>query len=308
MAREVAASLRDRPPWLPSTYFYDDRGSALFEAITRLAVYYPTRTEAAILDARADDLVGPVAPREVLELGSGSGRKTRRIVEAARRAGRLERLAFFDVHRAGLAAALAAHAAPGLALRGYVGDFTTDLGAVAPAPGRLVVFLGGTVGNLHPDLEVPAFLRRVRGLLEDDGALLLGVDLEKDVGVLERAYDDPEGVTAAFNRNVLHVVNRVLGADFAPDTFAHVAFWDPARRWIEMQLRATVAARVVVPRAGVAITLAPGDRLRTEISAKYTRASLEARLPGTGLRLEAWTTDPQGAFALARLRPDPRGL
>jgi L-histidine N-alpha-methyltransferase len=305
MAREVRASLSATPPWLPCKYFYDDRGSALFDEITRLPEYYPTRTEAAILAAHVDELVGPAAPRELLELGSGSGTKTRRIVEAARRAGRLERMTFLDVHGAGLVAALSPFAAiaPEIALRGLVGDFATDLDAVAPTPARMVVFLGGTIGNLHPDREVPAFFRSVRRLLDDDGCLLLGVDLEKDVATLERAYDDARGVTAAFNRNVLRVVNHALGADFVPDDFAHVAFYDRVHRWIEMRLRATKPCRVRVPRAGVELALAPGDDVRTEISCKYTRSSLEARLAGTGLAIDRWITDARGWFAVARLRP-----
>jgi L-histidine N-alpha-methyltransferase len=305
MAREVRASLSASPRWIPSKYFYDDRGGALFDEITRLPEYYPTRTEAAILEACADEVAREVRPRELFELGSGSGVKTRRIVEAARRVGSLERLTFFDVHASVLASSLRAIGAdaPGLALRGWVGDFGTDLAHVPPEDDRLALFLGGTIGNLDPADEVPALLAAVRGLLGARSAFLLGVDLEKDPAELHAAYNDSRGVTADFNRNILRVVNARLRADFVPERFEHVAFYDRERRWIEMRLRATEACRVRVRGAGLDLSIEKGEEIRTEISCKYTRASLESRLSGAGLAIERWFTDARSRFAVALLRP-----
>lgn len=303
MARDVRAGLGDDPPWLPSKYFYDDAGSALFERITTLPEYYLTRAEAEILAAEADAILAAARPREIFELGSGSGRKTRRLVEAGRRAGTLEAVTFFDVHRASLEASLSSlsRAFPDLALSGLVGDFERDLARVPARDGRMAMFLGGTIGNLHPDREVPRLLRDVAGLLGAGGSFLLGVDLEKDPAALEAAYDDPQGVTAEFNRNLLRVVNRGLAGDFVPGDFAHVSFYDRERRWIEMRLRATKPCRVRLPGAGLDLSFRSGDEIRTEISCKYTRASLERLLSGSGLSLSRWATDPQSRFALAVL-------
>jgi L-histidine N-alpha-methyltransferase len=307
MAREVAHSLRDRPPWLASKWFYDDRGSQLFERITLLPEYYLTRAEAEILEDHAEALLARVRPREILEIGSGSGRKTRRLVDAGLAAGSLEAVTLFDVHRPSLEGWLQGAAAhhPRLELTGIVGDFERDLGSVPACERRMVLFLGGTIGNLHPDREVPRLLKGVAGLLGPGGSFLLGVDLEKDPDVLEAAYDDRSGVTADFNRNALRVVNRRLGGDFAPEAWAHVAFYDRDRRWIEMRLRAEEDCRVRVDRAGLDLAFREGDEIRTEISCKYTRASLEARLPGTGLAVSEWLTDARGRFALVLLEPSP---
>jgi len=303
MAREVRDALASSPRWLPSKYFYDDRGSALFEKITTLPEYYLTRAEAEILETEADALLAATRPTELFEIGSGSGRKTRRLVEAGLRAGSLEAVTFFDVHRASLEASLESLARehPRLLLSGIVGDFERDLGAVPPRERRMALFLGGTIGNLHPDFEVPRFLREFAGRLGEGGTVLLGVDLEKDPAVLEAAYDDAQGVTAEFNRNVLRVVNRRLGGDFVPEAFEHVAFYDRERRWIEMRLRATRAMRVRIEKAGVDLALAAGEEIRTEISCRYTRESLERRLAGAGLSIARWMTDRAGRFALALL-------
>ena len=304
MAAEVRESLSARVPWLASKYFYDDRGSALFEEITRLPEYYPTRTEIGILERVADEIAERTRPREVAEIGSGSGRKIRLILDAASRAGRLERCALFDIHRGSLDDSVTRLSAayPRVAFRGVEGDFLVDLAALGPGHDRLLLFLAGTVGNLHPDDEVPGFLRAAGNALGDGDRLLMGVDLEKDVARLEAAYDDSQGVTARFNLNILKVVNDRLGADFDLSAFRHVAFYDRERHWIEMRVRAVRPSQVEIPAAGISLKYSVGDEIRTEISCKYTRASLEGRLAGTGLSVECWYTDPESLFASALIR------
>jgi L-histidine Nalpha-methyltransferase len=304
MAREVRAGLLTQPlPTLPCKYFYDARGSALFDAITRLPEYYPTRTEEAILAAIADDVVGRVRPRELAELGSGVGRKVRLVLDAMRGAGRLERCVLFDISHEVLAESVEALSTDyaDVDVRGVVGDFLFDLEALGPGGDRLALFLAGTIGNLHPD-EVASFLRAVARQLEHGDGFLVGVDLVKDAARLHDAYNDAAGVTAEFNRNILHAINRTFGADFEPEAFEHVAFYDPERAWIEMRLRARRRMRVHVPHAAVTLRLDPGDEIRTELSCKYTRESFASHLPGTGLVLERWFTDPQRLFASALLR------
>jgi len=302
VAREVREGLLSRPRRLPSRLFYDDRGSALFEEITRLPEYYPTRAEIAILEERADEIVADVSPRELVELGSGSGRKIRLLLDAMSRAGSRESCVLLDVHEGSLAEAASALAEryPGLRVRGIVGDFATDLGLLGPGGGRLALFLAGTVGNLEP-AGVPPFLARMGRQLEAGDAFLVGFDLVKDPARLHAAYNDAAGVTARFNRNILQVLNDELGADFEPEAFDHVAFYDPRASRIEMWLRATRPMRVGVPAAGVQLQLQAGEAIRSEISCKYTRESVEALLPGTGLVLGRWTTDPAGDFALGLL-------
>ena len=304
MAREVRTGLLTQPlPTLPCKYFYDERGSELFDEITRLPEYYPTRTEEAILASIADDVVARVRPRELAELGSGVGRKVRILLDAMRRRGLLERCVLFDISHEVLTESVEALAAdyPGMDVRGVVGDFLQDLEALGPGGGRLGLFLAGTIGNLHPD-EVPGFLRGVAQQLEPGDGFLVGVDLVKDPARLNAAYNDAAGVTAEFNRNILRVINRTFGADFDPEAFEHVAFYDPDNAWIEMRLRARRRMRVRVPYAGVALRLETGDEIRTELSCKYTRQSFSSRLANTGLVLECWFTDPQDLFASALLR------
>ena len=307
MAREVRQGLRTRPlRSLPCKYFYDDRGSALFEAITRLPEYYQTRTEERILAACAEDVIAIVRPRELVELGSGIGRKIRLLLDRLHLRGALERCVLFDINARFLVSAVRQlrRAYPALDARGVVGDFTRDLGALGPGGGRLVLFLAGTVGNLHPS-ELKAFFRRVARILAPGDAMLLGVDLVKAKARLEAAYNDSAGVTALFNRNILRVINERLGGDFDLAAFEHVAFYDARNAWIERRLRANRAVRVAVPRAGLRLRLAPGEEIRTELSCKYTRRSLEARLRNTGLRLFRWYTDPERLFALALLVRNP---
>ena len=308
MAAEVREALAATPPSLPCKYFYDDRGSRLFQEITRLPEYYQTRTEEALPEAVADDVMGMVKPRELVELGSGSGRKIRLLLDAMVRAGRLESCVLFDINERDLEQSVRALSRdyPGARVRGVVGDFTRGLEAVGPGSERLVALLGGTIGNLHPR-DVPPFLSRIAGLLQEGDAFLLGVDLVKDKQVLEAAYNDAAGVTARFNRNILQVLNDRLGADFDLSAFEHVAFYDETNAWIEMRLRARRPQRVRIPGAGLDLRLPAGAEIRTEISCKYSRASLGHRLPGTGLDLGQWYTDDEERFGLALLVPAGRG-
>jgi L-histidine N-alpha-methyltransferase len=308
MADEVRRGLTAPLRSLPSKYFYDDRGSRLFEAITALPEYYQTRTEERILEAVADQVVARTRPRELVELGSGAGRKIGLLLEAMDRSQRAERLVLLDINRRFVKQAARRLGAryPGLLVRGLVADFTEDLSMLGPGGGRLVVFFAGTLGNLSQD-EARRFLARVARHLEPGDALLVGADLVKDRGRLEAAYNDATGVTAEFNRNLLRHLNRALGADFEPDAFEHVAFWDEARQWIEMRLRASRACRVTIPAAELTVEFDAGEEIRTEISCKYTCQTFRALLPGTGLALGAWFTDPDRLFALALLERTGRG-
>ena len=285
---------------IPPKHFYDTEGSRLFEAITKLPEYYPTRTERAILAANADALVESTGMAELVELGSGVPTKTLVLLDAMRDAGTLDRYVPFDVSEVVLteSAKMLVERYAGLRVYGIVGDFERHLSALPPAEGpRVIVFLGGTIGNFPPGAR-RRFLRTLHDALGEDGYLLLGTDLVKDPAVLEAAYDDAQGVTAEFNRNVLHVLNRELGADFDPAAFEHVAFYDRDHEWIEMRLRAR--SRQVVRIAGLDLTVrfAAREEMRTEISAKFTPRRLEADLRAGGLRtVERWT-DPDGLFAV----------
>jgi len=311
MAEEVRAGLTARPRWVPSKYFYDERGCRLFEEITALPEYYQTRTEEKLLASIAADVVARIQPVELVELGSGAGRKTRLLLQAMADAGRLERclLLDFSTHFLEEAARSLGDTFPRLPVRCVAGDFLDDLALLGPGGDRLAVFFAGTLGNLH-STEVPAFLGRMAAQLAPRDGFLVGLDLVKDVRRLEAAYNDGAGVTAAFNRNILGVLNERLGADFNPEAFEHVAFYDRATACIEMRLRSSRAQRVRIPGACLELAFAPGDEIRTEISCKYTRASFEALLPRTGLGLDRWYADPENLFALAllgRRAADERG-
>jgi L-histidine N-alpha-methyltransferase len=304
MIAEVRQGLGRRPlPELPCKYFYDERGCALFEEITRLPEYYPARTETGILAEHADGIVEAVAPVEIVELGSGACRKIRFFLDAVRYRGWLESIQLLEFSETALADSVARlqHDYPEARVRGVVGDFADDLEALGPGGGRLVLFLAGTIGNLDPE-GLPAFFRKVAAVLEPEDAFLVGVDLVKDEARLHAAYNDSQGVTAEFNRNILRVLNARLGADFDPWDFDHRAFYDPERQWIEMRLRARRSLEAHIPRAGTTLALQAGDEIRTELSCKYTRETFAARLRGSGLELERWMTDPQGLFASVLLR------
>ncbi|MET9532885.1 MULTISPECIES: L-histidine N(alpha)-methyltransferase [unclassified Streptomyces] len=301
---DVLQGLTSSPKTLPPKWFYDARGSELFEEITALPEYYPTRAEREILLARAGDIADATGARTLIELGSGSSEKTRHLLDALPA---LEMYIPVDVSGSALTAAADALLAerPGLSVHALIADFTREP-ALPPAPGpRLVVFLGGTIGNLLPP-ERAAFLRSVRGLLEPGDHLLLGTDLVKDESVLVPAYDDAAGVTAAFNKNVLSVIDRELGADFDPAAFDHVAVWDRENEWIEMRLRARTAFTVKIPELDLAVPFAAGEEMRTEVSAKFREERVRTELGAAGLSLQHWWTDSGGRFALSLSGPPAR--
>jgi L-histidine N-alpha-methyltransferase len=306
MADEVRAGL-ERPSGargLPPKYFYDERGSELFDRITRLPEYYPTRSERAILNRQAPGLVEATDARELVELGSGTASKTRALLYAMAGAGALERYVPFDVDPSVVQACAdeLTDLYPGLTVHGVVGDFTCHLDHVPDGEQRLVAFLGSTIGNLMPDAR-RSFLASVRELLGPSDRFLLGTDLLKDVAVIEAAYNDSAGLTAQFNLNMLRVLNRELGSDFDLSAFQHEAVFDPERSWVEMRLRARSEQRVSLPGAGVELTVAAGEAIRTEVSTKFTLDVLARELADAGMELEAFFTDPAGMFGLSLAAP-----
>ena len=296
---DARAGLTASPKHLPPKWFYDARGSALFEEITALPEYYPTRTEAALLARSVDEIAVASGADTLVELGSGSSAKTRLLLDALTRAGTLRRYVPQDVSEAALRGALdeLAAAYPGVALHGVVGDFTADLDKLPGGDRRMVAFLGGTIGNLVP-AERAAFLTALRAVLEPGETLLLGTGLVIDEATLVAAYDDAAGVTAAFNRNVLHVLNRELDADFDVDAFAHRALWDAQHEWIEMRLVAQRAMTVHVAALDLDVEFAAGEEMRTEISAKFRPGGVRGWLEATGWEVRRTWTDPDGRFAL----------
>ena len=288
---------------LSPKWAYDARGSELFDQITKLPEYYPTRCERAILNRYAPEIVGELG--ELVELGSGTASKTRALLYAMVGTGALRRYVPFDVDISvveGCREELT-ELYPGLEIHGVVGDFEADLGRIPPGEGpRIVALLGGTIGNFRPAERAP-FLRAVRELLGPEDRFLLGTDLVKDVAVLEAAYNDSAGVTAEFNRNMLRVLNHELGADFDPDAFEHVAFFDRESSWVDLRLRARRAQRVSIPGADLEIELAAGEEIRTEISAKFTLQALHREMAAAGMAIERFLTDPDGLFGLSLAAP-----
>jgi L-histidine N-alpha-methyltransferase len=303
MAEQVRQSLQQPLPSISSKFFYDDRGSHLFEVITRLPEYYQTRTEEALLERIAGEVVARSAARELVEIGSGAGRKIRMLLDAMREAGQLERCVLFDINELFVRHSIEAlqSSYPEASLRGVVGDFQGDLTELGPGGDRLVIFLGGTLGNIER-AAVTRFLGLISAQMAPGDGLLVGLDLVKDPERLHAAYNDSTGVTAAFNLNILNVLNERLDADFDLDAFEHVAFYDEELARIEMRLRALRDTGVSIPAADLELRFAKGDEIRTEISCKYTRDSLLERLGGTPLAIDAWYTDPEDLFALALLR------
>ncbi|WP_327173218.1 L-histidine N(alpha)-methyltransferase [Streptomyces sp. NBC_01336] len=294
---DVLHGLTQQPKTLPPKWFYDARGSELFEEITRLPEYYPTRAEREILIDRAAEIAAASGARTLVELGSGSSEKTRHLLDALTD---LHSYVPVDVSESALRGAADAllKERPGLSVHALIADFTAEL-SLPDTPGpRLVAFLGGTIGNLLP-AERAGFLSSVRSMLSPGDTLLLGTDLVKDEKVLVAAYDDAAGVTAAFNRNVLSVVDRELGADFAPDDFEHVARWNPRQEWIEMRLRARRALTVKIPELDLLVPFEDGEEMRTEVSAKFRKDGVRGELAAAGLRLSQWWTDSAGRFALS---------
>jgi L-histidine N-alpha-methyltransferase len=290
---------------LPPKHFYDARGAALFDAISELPEYYPTRTERAILERDADEIIASSGAGELVELGSGSATKTRLLLDAMARAGLLTRYVPVDVAERSLreSAERLVTEYPGLTVHGLIGDFERHLDRLPRSEARrLVAFLGGTIGNFRPGSR-RRFLRTIAALLGAEDRLLLGTDLVKDRATLIAAYDDAAGVTAEFIKNMLRVLNRELGGNFALDEFDHVALYDERNQWIEMRLRARGPMTVSLEAIDLTIDFAQGEDLLTEISAKLTRERLEADLAASGLALTDWYTDERGWFALSLSRP-----
>ncbi|MDL4821326.1 L-histidine N(alpha)-methyltransferase [Actinomadura opuntiae] len=302
LRQDVREGLTGTPKTLPPKWFYDERGSALFEEITKLEEYYPTRREREILVARAPEIAAITGARTLLELGAGSGEKTRLLLDAL--AGTLRSYVPVDVSGDFLEEAAAGIAAdhPGLTVRTVVADYEQHLHLLPAGERRLIAFLGGTIGNMPPAARI-GFLGGLRATMSEGDYLLLGADLVKDTGRLVRAYDDAAGVTAEFNRNVLHVINRELDADFVPDAFEHVAAWDDTDEWIEMRLRSTRDQDVRVGGLDLEVSFAAGEEMRTEISSKFRRERLETELGAAGLELAEFWTDEAGDFSLSLARP-----
>lgn len=311
MSRDVKAGLSSTPkdlsPW--PKYFYDAEGSRLFEEITELPEYYQTRAELSILREKAGEIVEVSGCRELIELGSGSASKTRALLDAMTRAsnGRPVRYTPLDVSESALRESVRAllEQYPDLEIHGYVGDFERSLDQLLGAPtikdessGRLVIFLGGTIGNFTPGKR-RGFLREIRAGLRPGDHLLIGVDLVKDREILEAAYDDPAGVTARFNKNMLVVLNERLGASFDPDLFDHRAIYDEQETRIEMWLDSRTAQEVPVPGAELTAGFEEGEGMRTEISTKFTPESATRMLEEAGLTPLYLYTDEQALFGLA---------
>ena len=296
---DARAGLTADPKHLPPKWFYDARGSALFEQITQLPEYFPTRTERALLERTADAIAITSGADTIVELGSGSSAKTRLLLDAFLRAESLRRYVPQDVSEPALREAMATLQAdyPDLELHGVVGDFTTHLDRL-PADGhRMVAFLGGTIGNLLPP-ERAEFLRALRAALRPGEQFLLGTGLVVDPAVLVPAYDDAAGVTAEFNRNVLHVLNRELAADFDVDAFDHKALWDAENEWIEMRLVARRAMTVTLAELELTVEFAAGEEMCTEVSAKFRREGVRAMLAESGFTVVGSWADRDERMAL----------
>jgi L-histidine Nalpha-methyltransferase len=302
MAREVRLGLTANPKELAPKYFYDERGSQLFEQITELPEYYPTRAEREILAQRSAEIVAAAGePGALVELGSGSAAKTRHLLSAMRDAGCLATYVPVDISEeiTRATAESLVDEYPGLSVRGLVCDFEHDLERIPNgAGGRLVAFLGGTIGNLYPHARRD-FLTRIAALLEPGDRILLGTDLVKERGRLEAAYNDSRGVTAEFNKNVLLVLNRELGGDFDPDGFKHVARYDAEEAWMDIRLRSLRDQTVRLDGLDLTVRFSSGEEMRTEISSKFTRERLEGIYREAGLRPNGWFTDEAGDYALS---------
>jgi len=306
MPEEVRVGLSASPKRLSPKYFYDEAGSVLFEKITELPEYYPTRAERDLLQQVSADLMANLRPQQIVELGSGSSYKTRLLLSAPTAHEYLESYVPFDVSESIVREA--AHQLtteyPDLIVHGLVGDFGRDLLHIPAATGpRLVLFLGGTIGNMDSQERI-FLLRQISELLREEDCLLIGMDLLKDIEIIEAAYNDSAGVTAAFNRNMLHVLNRTLGSDFRPDAFEHRCFFNEAESRIEMHLVPQSPQIVSLAALGMSVTFTPADSLWTESSYKFTEESINIMLAGAGLFMEHFYTnkDPKRLFGLALVR------
>ena len=304
MAADVRAGLTRPFKELSPRYFYDEYGSQLFEDITELPEYYPTRCEREILETRSAEICEAAnSPATLIELGSGSAAKTRVLLDAMLDAGCLETYCPVDISEEITRETAERIAAEydDIAIRGLVCDFELDLERIPVAAPRVIALLGGTIGNFEPQQRA-GFLHRVSHLLGPEDRFLLGTDLVKDPATLEAAYNDSQGVTAAFNKNVLAVLNRELDADFDLDAFEHVARWDPENLWIDIRLRSLTNQVVNVAALDMQAAFSAGEEMRTEISTKFARPGLEGIYAEAGLELTDWWTDADGLFALSLAR------
>lgn len=297
LRQDVRAGMTSEAKWLDPKWFYDARGSELFEQITRLPEYYPTRTERSLLQRFAPEIAQTAAPTTIIELGSGSSEKTRLLLDASSET--IRTYVPQDVSVSALEEATRQVSAeyPEVTVHGIVSDFTDSLHYLPQGDQRMIAFLGGTLGNMVPD-ERAEFLARIADVLHPGEHLLLGVGLVTDPQVLVRAYDDAAGVTAEFNRNILHVLNSQLGADFPINQFRHVAFWDDDNEWIEMRLQAEQAMSVDIADLDLTAQFEMGDQIRTEISAKFTVAGIRGELGYAGFTVNRTWTDADSRFAL----------
>ncbi|ACC43617.1 Histidine-specific methyltransferase EgtD [Mycobacterium marinum] len=300
LRRDVFDGLQKSPKSLPPKWFYDAVGSELFDQITRLPEYYPTRAEAQILRARSADIAAASSADTLVELGSGTSEKTRLLLNALRDRGLLQRFVPFDVDESVLSAAASAIQSEyaGIEINAVCGDFEEHLAEIPTGGRRLFVFLGSTIGNLTPGPRAE-FLAGLAAVMRPGDSLLLGTDLVKDTDRLIRAYDDAAGVTARFNRNVLAVVNRELDADFNVDAYQHIARWNSVEERIEMWLRAEGRQRVRVRALGLTVDFAAGEEMLTEVSCKFRPEGVSAELDAAGLRRIQWWTDEAGDFGLS---------
>ena len=300
LRRDVFDGLQKTPKSLPPKWFYDDVGSDLFDQITRLPEYYPTRAEAEILRSRSIEVASASAADTLVELGAGTSEKTRRLLDALRDRGSLRGFVPFDVDANMLSATATAiqREYPGIEIKAVCGDFEEHLTEIPSGGRRLFVFLGSTIGNLTPEPRAE-FLATLAGVMRPGDSLLLGTDLVKDSGRLVRAYDDAAGVTARFNRNVLAVINRELDADFDVNAYRHVARWNGDEERIEMWLRSDRRQRVRVGALGLTVEFAPDEEMLTEVSCKFHPDGVSAELAAAGLRRIRWWTDRAGDFGLS---------
>jgi L-histidine Nalpha-methyltransferase len=303
MADDVREGLSCPFNELPPKYFYDERGSRLFERIMELPEYYPTRCERETLDRRAGEIVAAADAATLIELGSGSAAKTRVLLEAMSEVGSLATYIPVDISEeiTRRTAEELVDDYPGLRVHGVVCDYETHLERTPRAEGAVIAFLGGTIGNFRPAPR-RSFLARIATLMYPGDRFLLGTDLVKERAVLESAYDDPGGVTAEFNKNVLHVLNREFRADFDPDGFEHVAFWDPDNCWIDIRLRSLAEQFIDLRALDMRVHFARNEEMRTEISTKFTPDRLEEIYADAGLEMTELWTEPEGLYALSLAR------
>jgi L-histidine N-alpha-methyltransferase len=304
LERDVRVGLTAPEKWLPPVWFYDDRGSALFDEITRLEEYYPTRAERALLTAHAPEIAVRSGADTLVELGAGTCDKSRVLLDAFTAAGTLRRYVPLDVSDGTLwtAANELVDEYPGLDVHAVVGDFVRHMNRIPAEGRRMVAFLGSTIGNFYPD-QRRRFLFDLDCTMAHGDSFLIGTDLIKDEKLLIAAYDDSSGVTAEFNKNVLHVLNRELHAGFDIDRFQHVALWNEEDHRIEMRLRSLDDQVVDIKDLDLQVSFAAGEDLLTEISTKFTRDSVEAELFEAGFIVDAMWEAPEGEFLLTLSSP-----